>query len=165
MLYPSVRTQQGRQVGRQVHGHRLPAEARLRRSSRKRKFPPHGRALGRRKGRQVRNPVPPSATGTEEPQSEGLGQLRAPGERVGPVPPSTLIILPPDRVTVASSTARPIRPPSERSVSPRDPQPPPPSCRENGAHHPISLPGNQKDQPPSLATKWRLPLGPQNRHN
>lgn len=74
-------------------------------------------------------------------------------------------VLLPDGVTVASSTARPIRPPSERSVSPRDPQPPPPSCRENGAHHPISLPGNQKDQPPSLATKWRLPLGPQTRHN
>lgn len=38
-------------------------------------------------------------------------------------------------------------------------------CGENGARHPFSLPGNHKDQPPSLATKWRLPLGPQNRCN
>lgn len=129
------------------------------RSSGKRKLPPNGRALGRRKGRQVRSPVPPSATGIEEPQSEGLGQPRAPGGRVGPA------ALPPDGVTIASRTARPIRPPSERSESPRDPQPPPPSCRENGAHEPNSLPGNQKDRPPSLATKWRLPLGPRTRHN
>lgn len=79
-------------------------------------------------------------------------------------PELPLPLRPPSRRS-RSSTARPIRPPSERSVSQRDPQPSPPSCRENGAHHPISLPGNQKDQPPSLATKWRLPLGPQTRHN
>ncbi|KFO18721.1 Importin-7 [Fukomys damarensis] len=48
---------------------------------------------------------------------------------------------------------------------PGDPRPPARPCGENGACHPFSLPGNHKDQPPSLDTKWRLLLGPQNRHN
>lgn len=80
---------------------------------------------------------------------------------------TSAFIFPSNEITFRNSKARTIRSPTHAPAGPPGaPQPAYTSaCRENGAHHPISLPGNQKDEPPSFATKWRLPLGPQNRHN
>lgn len=150
----------------------LPAEARLRRNfsrSIKLNFPRHGRDGRLGKGRQVPNAVSGiSCARYAEPQSEGLSRLREPPrERVGPsCYPTADFIFPSNEIAFVNSKARPIRPPIHAPAGPPGaPQSSHRPCRENGAHHPISLPGNQKDEPPSLATKWRLPLGPQNRHN
>lgn len=101
-----------------------------------------------------------------EPTREGLSGLREPPGRSWALRVALASSSPLMEFYLAIAIARPIRPtPGAPESPPGAPRHPLRSCRENGAYHPISLPGNQKDQTPSPATKWRLPLGPQNRHD